>query len=294
LNPDSNELKALVHKITDLPTLPAMMATITRLMQDPRTSAEELGRAIATDPALVSKVLKLVNSAFYGFPGRISTITQAIVILGFSTIRNVVLTTSVLKAFGRNSAQSGFDVSKFWEHSLLTGAIARSLAVERDANFIEETFIAGLLHDMGRIVLSQKLTSEFDKVVLVQTKAGISQLKAEQSVLKLTHGDIGGWLARKWNLPIPYVEVMRFHHFPLDCAQQDPNTQTDTTNLIYLVHAADVLSKHLVDGKPDLAAIEAIDPAVRAELKIGPDGWDRFRDRTEEEIGKARSFLDML
>ncbi|MEO7424240.1 MAG: HDOD domain-containing protein [Fibrobacteria bacterium] len=291
---ESNELKALVQKITDLPTLPAMMATITRLMQDPRTSAEELGRAIATDPALVSKMLKLVNSAFYGFPGRISTITQAIVILGFSTIRNVVLTTSVLKAFGPNSNQNGFDVARFWEHSLLTGAIARSLAVEREANFIEETFIAGLLHDMGRIVLSQKLTSEFEKVVLVKNKAGISQLQAEQSVLKLTHGDIGGWLARKWNLPIPYVDVMRFHHFPLESARLDPNIQADTTNLIYLVHAADVLSKNLVDGKPDLAAIEGIDPAVRAELKIGPEGWERFQERTVEEIGKARSFLDML
>jgi HD-like signal output (HDOD) protein len=294
LNPDSNELKALVQKITDLPTLPAMMATITRLMQDPRTSAEELGRAIASDPALVSKVLKLVNSAFYGFPGRISTITQAIVILGFSTIRNVVLTTSVLKSFGKNSSQKGFDVEKFWEHSMLTGAIARSLAVEREANFIEETFIAGLLHDMGRIVLSQKLTAEFEKVLIVKEKAGLTQLAAEQSVLKLTHGDIGGWLARKWNLPIPYVEVMRFHHFPMDALNQDPQPQSETVTLIHLVHAADVLAKGLKDGKPDLAAIEGIDPKVRAELKLGENGWERFQLRTEEEIGKARAFLEIL
>jgi HD-like signal output (HDOD) protein len=294
LSPESNELKVLVQKITDLPTLPAMMATITRLMQDPRTSAEELGRAIASDPALVSKVLKLVNSAFYGFPGRISTITQAIVILGFSTIRNVVLTTSVLKAFSKSNAPGGIDVGKFWEHSLLTGAIARALAVEREANFVEETFIAGLLHDMGRIVLSQKLTAEFDKVQLVKQKAGISQLAAEQSVLKLTHGDIGGWLARKWNLPIPYVEVMRLHHFPLEALKQDPPSQSDTTNLIYIVHAADALAKGIKDGKPDLASAAHIDPAVRTELKIGEVGWERFQAKTEEEIGKARSFLEIL
>jgi len=294
LNPDSNELKVLVQKITDLPTLPAMMATITRLMQDPRTSAEELGRAIASDPALVSKVLKLVNSAFYGFPGRISTITQAIVILGFSTIRNVVLTTSVLKAFGKHANQNGFDVGKFWEHSLLTGAIARSLAVEKEANFVEETFIAGLLHDMGRIVLSQKLTAEFEKVMLVKEKAGISQLAAEQSVLKLTHGDIGGWLARKWNLPIPYVEVMRLHHTPTEAIALEASSGSETTNLIYIVHAADALSKGLKDGKPALASTANIHPAVRTELKIEADGWERFQSRTEEEIGKARSFLEIL
>lgn len=294
MNPDSNELKALVQKVNDLPTLPAMMATITRLMQDPRTSAEELGWAIASDPALVSKVLKLVNSAFYGFPGRISTITQAIVILGFSTIRNVVLTTSVLKAFGKNNSHNGFDVGKFWEHSLLTGAIASSLAVEREANFVEETFIAGLLHDMGRIVLSQKLTAEFEKVLIVKEKAGISQLAAEQAVLKLNHGDIGGWLARKWNLPLPYVEVMRLHHFPGEALKLEPLSQSDTTNLICIVHAADILSKGLKDGKPDFASVALIDPVVRAELKLEESGWERFQKRTEEEIGKARSFLEIL
>jgi HD-like signal output (HDOD) protein len=293
LNPDSSELKALVQRITDLPTLPAMMATITRLMQDPRTSAEELGRAIATDPALVSKVLKLVNSAFYGFPGRISTITQAIVILGFSTIRNVVLTTSVLKAFNKGGA-GGLDLGRFWEHSLLTGAIARSLAVERDANFIEETFIAGLLHDMGRIVLSQKLPAEFEKVLAVKQKAGIPQLAAEQSVLHLTHGDIGGWLARKWNLPMPFVEVMRLHHFPTRVLEEDPSPQRDTANLVFLVHAADALAKGVRDGKLQAASLEGIDPRVRAELKLDGTGWERFQQKTEEEIGKARAFLEIL
>ncbi len=294
LNPDSTELKALVQKITDLPTLPAMMATITRLMQDPRTSAEELGRAIATDPALVSKVLKLVNSAFYGFPGRISTITQAIVILGFSTIRNVVLTTSVLKAFTCKLDQKGFDIETFWEHSLLTGAIARALAMERDANFIEETFIAGLLHDMGRIILSQKLTPEFEKVNAYRMTKGGTWVEAEQSVLGLTHSEIGGWLARKWNLPLPFVEVMRYHHHPVESLQSIPAPQPDTTTLIYLVHAADTLSKHLKEGEIDFAAVEAVHPQVRAELRLDEAHWESFQRRATEEIGKARAYLDIL
>jgi HD-like signal output (HDOD) protein len=292
LNPDSSELKALVQKVTDLPTLPAMMATITRLMQDPRTSADELGRAISADPSLVSKVLKLVNSAFYGFPGRISTITQAIVILGFSTIRNVVLTTSVLKAFGKNGT-AGVDVGRFWEHSLLTGAIARSLAMEREAHFIEETFIAGLLHDMGRIVLSQKLPDEFAKV-LEAKRNGLPQLEAEQQALRLTHGDIGGWLARKWNLPMPFAEVMRLHHFPTRIQDSDSAGQPDTRNLVFMVHAADVLAKGFADGTLQKASLSAIDAKARAELKLDDSGWDRFKARAESEIGKARSFLEIL
>jgi HD-like signal output (HDOD) protein len=293
LNPDSGELKALVQKITDLPTLPSMMATITRLMQDPRTSAEELGRAISSDPALVSKVLKLVNSAFYGFPGRIGTITQAIVILGFSTIRNVVLTTSVLKAFGKG-ATAGVDVGRFWEHSLLTGAIARSLAMQRGAHFTEETFIAGLLHDMGRIVLSQKLPAEFEKVIQTKLKAGLPQLEAEQRALHLTHGDIGGWLARKWNLPLPFVEVMRLHHFPARVLEGDLSDQPDTVHLVYMVHAADALAKGMRDGALQEGSLAAVDPRVRSELKLEAAGWDRFRAKAEEEIGKARAFLEIL
>jgi len=293
LNPDSSELKVLVQKITDLPTLPSMMATITRLMQDPRTSAEELWRAISTDPSLVSKVLKLVNSAFYGFPGRIGTITQAIVILGFSTIRNVVLTTSVLKSFGKGGS-SGVDVNRFWEHSLLTGAIARALAMEREANFIEETFIAGLLHDMGRIVLSQKLPEEFEKVVRAKRESGIPQVEAEQTVLRLTHGDIGGWLARKWNLPLPYVEVMRLHHFPMRALEQENILQRDTVNLVFLVHAADTLANGIRDGALQAESLSGIHPQVRADLKLEPATWERLRAKAEEEIVKARSFLEIL
>lgn len=292
MNPESNELRVLVQKITDLPTLPAMMATITRLMQDPRTSAEELGKAIGSDPSMVSKVLKLVNSAFYGFPGRISTVSQAIVILGFSTIRNVVLTTSVLKAFGGNG-KNGFDMEAFWEHSLLTGAIARSLAMEQNASFVEETFIAGLLHDMGRIVLSQKLSSEFEKVIRLKEETGCQQLQAEKAALGLTHGDIGAWLARKWNLPVPFIEVMLLHHAPLSARSQVP--QSDSANLIYIVHAADALSKKLENGKPSFDVAESeIDASIREALKIRKNGWERFQARTEEEIGKARSFLEML
>ncbi len=299
MSSESNELKILVQKVTDLPTLPVMMATITRLMQDPRTSAEELGRAISSDPALVTKVLKLVNSAFYGFPGRISTITQAIMILGFSTIRNVVLTTSVLKAFGKDSAKKGFNIEKFWEHSLLTGAIGRALAIEAEGNFIEETFIAGLLHDMGRIFLSQKLTPEFEKVIAYREKLKaenkvVSWLEAEQAVLNLTHGEIGGWLARKWNLPDPFIQVMIYHHQPMSFPSIKDTTQLDTANLICFIHAADFFAKGLKDGAIDESAMDLMDPEVRKTLKLDSVNWDSLKHRAADEIDKARAFLEIL
>ena len=103
---------------------------------------------------------------------------------------------------------------------------------EKFGEYKTQWAIAGLLHDMGRIVLSQKLPAEFEKVLQAKRQAGIPQLQAEQAVLKLTHGDIGGWLARKWNLPVPFVEVLRLHHFPLRILEGDP-LPDETANLVF-------------------------------------------------------------
>ena len=127
--PDKKKIMEKISNLSSIPTLPSIIVQITSLLQSPKTSAEELGRAIASDQALAAKVLKLVNSAFYGFPGRISTITHAIVILGFSTIKNVVLTASILDIFKKKSDNiTDFDIEQFWMHSIACGAAAKSIA----------------------------------------------------------------------------------------------------------------------------------------------------------------------
>ncbi|MDO5576258.1 MAG: HDOD domain-containing protein, partial [Fibrobacter sp.] len=128
--------------ISSLPTLPTVLESITSLLESPKTSAEEVGKAITTDQVLTSKVLKLVNSAFYGFPGRISTVTHAMVILGFSTVKNIVLTASIFEAFkGDTTTASDFNLEQFWIHSIACGATSRALARIMGSKETEECFI---------------------------------------------------------------------------------------------------------------------------------------------------------
>lgn len=270
-----------------------MLATLNRLMADPRTSADTLGKALSTDPALVSKVLKLVNSAFYGFPGRIGTISQAVVILGFSSIRNLVLTTSILQMFGTKGEKAGFDVEAFWIHSLQTAAMARQLALEKGQAYIEEAFIGGLLHDMGRMVLSQKFPDEFEKVILHSQEQKITLRQSEARVLGITHSDIGAWLAQKWNLPAPLVDVIQYHHRPKEAPSRDaPNGKESAEHLIALVHLSDELSDWVDGGRLDWTAVANSAPHLVEMSGLGDEGGKRFAERATEEIARSLAFLD--
>lgn len=289
----ARDVKGLVQKITDLPALPTMLATLNRLMADPRTSADTLGKALSTDPALVSKVLKLVNSAFYGFPGRIGTISQAVIILGFSSIRNLVLTTSIMQMFGTKGQKQGFDVEAFWRHSLQTAALARQLALEKGQAYIEEAFIGGLLHDMGRMVLSQKLPDEFEKIMNAAAKTGVRLRQAEQVILGTTHSEVGSWLAQKWNLPAPLIDVIQFHHAPQSAPSREaPNGKESADHLVELVHVSDELSDHIVDGKIDWKAAAAAKPQIIERIGLSEEDGLRFADRAAEEIARSLAFLD--
>ena len=292
LNPETQRIMVLVQKITDLPTLPTLLTTLTKLIQDPKTSADQLSRALSTDPTLVSKVLKLVNSAFYGFPGRIGTVTQAIVIMGFSSIRNIVLTSSVLKMWDSSRPIQRFDVQAFWRHSLMTAALSKSIAIEKNIPFIEELFIGGLLHDIGRMVLSNKLPDEFEKVLDWSEKHQCPWLESERAVLGLTHADLGAFLAKKWNLPAPLIEIIRCHHSP-ENAPTGPNSPLagDAAPSLGIVRLADALSQIVTNGELPLEFSSLIDPVLWEENFKGQPHSASFRDRCHEEIGRALAYL---
>ena len=206
---NKNDLKELTEKLSDLPTLPNVVTKITMLMQNPRTSANEVGQAITTDQSLTSKTLKLVNSAFYGFPGRINTITHAIVILGFTTVKNVVLTASIFNAIGKNSASEDFDLEAFWLHSVSTGAIAKVLAEFQKSKYVEEAFIGGLLHDLGKVVINHCAREEFQRVLEYRNKQKCLIKQAEEAILRVNHQEIGSWESIPAVLPGEYAVLRR-------------------------------------------------------------------------------------
>lgn len=281
--------KAILHtieNISTIPTLPVVIEKLTRLLQNPKTSAEEIGKAITTDQSLASKVLKLVNSAFYGFPGRISTITHAIVILGFSTVKNIVLTASIFDAF-RNKGGSipGFDLEQFWQHSIACGAAAQSIAKQIGFAEKEECFIAGLIHDIGKIILCQYLPQEFESAVKLTQEKGCLFYESELELFDATHQEIGGNLAQRWRLPENLQNAVRFHH--------KPATVKDSFMITGIVSCADIFVRALDKGNGGDDKIPSLDETVWKNLGLEYINLPNLFDTITEEIDKALIFLQI-
>jgi putative nucleotidyltransferase with HDIG domain len=210
---DTNRIKRITESIIGLPTLPTIVSRMLELVDNPRTSAASLARLISSDQALTARVLKLANSAYYGFPREISTVNMAIVVLGFNTVKDMGLSLSVFDVFKDVENNKSFDISRFWEHSIGCGVASRMLARNYYSRYAAESFVAGLLHDIGKIILNQYFHTEFIEI-MSRTVNGMSLDNAEIEVIGTSHARIGAWLAEKWNLPKIISETILYHHEP--------------------------------------------------------------------------------
>jgi HD-like signal output (HDOD) protein len=275
-----------IEGISTIPTLPTVIDKITRLLQNPKTSAEEIGRAVTTDQALTSKVLKLVNSAFYGFPGRISTITHAIVILGFSTVKNIVLTASIFDAFKRKgSAPGGFDMEQFWYHSIACGAASQAIARMIGSAEKEECFIAGLIHDIGKIILCQYLPSEFNQVIVNTRSKNILFYQSEKELFDMTHQEIGGYITERWNLPKNLQNAVKYHHIP--------STSRDHYLTTAIVHCADIFVRALDFGNGGDMVIPLMADHVWKNLGLETASLQPLFESISDEVEKATVFIQL-
>ncbi len=214
--PDAGRIRRVTESIIGLPTLPTVVSTMIDLVDSPRTSAVVLSRLIGSDQSLTAKILKLANSAYYGFPREIPTVNLAIVVLGFNTVKEMGLSLSVFDVFRKTPSSGSFDVRLFWEHSVACGVAARMIARARCNRFAGEAFVAGLLHDIGKVILKQYFDPEFAEIIALQQGEKMTLEEAEAAVIGTTHAQIGAWLAEKWNLPELISETILRHHNPGD------------------------------------------------------------------------------
>ncbi|MDR2579560.1 MAG: HDOD domain-containing protein [Fibromonadaceae bacterium] len=269
----------------ELPTLPSVFFTINKMLSDPRTSAVEVGLAISSDQVITTKILRLVNSAFYGFSGRVNTISHAISILGFSSTKNIVLATSVLSSLKLKNPIEGFNLAAFWKHSAAVGAISKLVAAETHPQKQEEAFTAGLLHDIGKLILAICAPEEFAQCLNLAISKNCLFIDVEREVLGITHTEIVKWINEKWNLPEEIVNVITNHHNKIYASAGEH------AKLIAVVQIADVLARGLQYGHPCDNSLPILGNNVLDILGLTPQKLDSILLASHEALQNSMVFV---
>ncbi len=206
-------LEDLFNEESKIPSLPEVFYQFKKAVDDLDTSFEELSRIISGDAGLTMHLLKIVNSPFFGFSTQVETIPHAISIVGRDQLTDLVLSTCVLKEF-KHISPKALDVKLFWEHSIACGLASKIIATHLGMGSPDSVFIGGLLHDIGRLVISINIPHKFNEIFLLAQRKGVHLLVAEKKILGFGHDDVGGELLRRWRLPKIHEESVKFHHNP--------------------------------------------------------------------------------
>ena len=277
-----NAFRKKVERIPNLPTLPTVVTTILDLLDDPKTTAKDVNEALTQDQAISSKILKLSNSAFYGFSRKISTITDAVVLLGFNTVSSLAISASVFASFF-GTESTGFSLEEFWKHSIGTGVIAKLIAKKLKYKNLETAFISGVIHDIGKTILVQYFSEQFMEALEYSDQNNIELWRAELKTIGVAHSEIGAWIASHWKFPDPITNAINYHHLPI--------AYKDTDLLVYIISYADWLSKTMQIGYSGSKVIEAPHNIVFSKLGFTPTISDELIDEINIEVEKSKIFF---
>ena len=267
--PDKDQLRLQIEKVSNLPTLPGIVTRIAEMGDSPETTGRMLGREIATDQVISAKVLKLVNSGFYGFSDPISPIQHAVTLLGFNTVKSLVLSSTV-RDMKKDSLPG------LWEHSIACARTCSIIAAHVELDDPEEISTAGLLHDLGKVILRQSMEREFRRIANHVDRADMLFYEAEEKVLGVNHGEMGGWMLEKWALPPRLVEPIVDHH--------DFRPNRDHAEHTAILHLADILCRAEAFGSGGDRKIPRLAPGALEILKIGIDDVREIMERIVEEL----------
>ena len=253
---DRTLIRARVEGLTKVLTIPAVVERVSEMVNAGTVSASEIAQEVAKDQVLTTKVLKLVNSGFYGFRQPITTLTHGMVLLGLDVVKTLVMTAAALDIIDTmNQYMEGL-----WEHSLGTARAANAIAERLQLANPEEYAVAGLLHDMGKVVIAQTFPGEHAKIRQVVERRQCLMIDAEAEVLGVTHPEVGMWLLKKWSLPAKIVYPIAYH--------SNFHPRRDFADRTAVVHLADILCRGKGIGHPGDSRMPSLNPEAWSMLRM--------------------------
>ncbi len=280
-----DDLRRRLDNIRNLPTLPVVYAKVQGIIRDTSSSARDVGAVVAEDPALTARLLKMVNSAFYGLGREVTTIDHAVVVLGLRELEHVILATTVLKIFPNRGTKSGFDITEFWKHALGTAILARELSRRLEVGDAEELFTMGLLHDIGKMVLALFFEDEYEEVLqAVATRTEVIGT-IEEELLGFHHAEVGAIIAAKWDLPPRLVDVIHYHHKP----RESETCQAEAA----VINLADMICRAKNWGNPGDPYIPALADGTRELVPFEPMRVEPLMRLVERHYQDATTVFDL-
>ena len=280
----NKELESMIMTASDLPTIPVVATKVMQLIENESASAEELAKVVSSDPAVAARVLKISNSSFYGCQRQIQTLSHAIMVLGFGTLKSLVVAASVKQVY----KPYGLTEKMLWEHSFGAGLAARVIASNTRIVNEEEAFLGGLFHDIGKIILNNLDNQKFQMVVQKCYNEGMSFLEAEQQVFSYNHAEVGGLVIKKWNFPAILMQAVLKHH-SFDFAEDEDIYQVRLTCVVGLANLfCHKLGIGVREPEDDLLLHETVPAQL---LNLDEDRIEALLVKIQEAYEKDKSFF---
>jgi putative nucleotidyltransferase with HDIG domain len=270
-----------ISQMKSLPSLPTLYSRILKELQQPGASIKRIGEIIAQDVGMTAKILQLVNSAFFGLPRHISSPSQAVSLLGLETVRALVLSIQVFSGFEKTGIEN-FSLESLWRHSVNVSQSAHYIAraVRLEQKSIDDALMAGLLHDVGKLVLAVNFPDDYSKVFALARGEQIEFWKAEQKVFGSSHAEVGAYLMGLWGLPDAIVESLAYHHRPSEC----PYTSFTSLTAVHIAnvfdHDIDLKEKGIPESQADLEYLQKT--GLADQLPVWREGCLSLQNYGEE------------
>lgn len=272
---DAAAVRRQVERLRELPTLPAVVERLVDTLERPDADLGDAAALIETDQVLTAHILRLANTAFYGLSGKVGSVTQALTVLGTTVTRSLLYGTAVLDL--------RIDLAGFWEHSIGTAVASGALAKHLGLKHPEELSGAGLLHDIGKVVLYKQAPEAFAAVLTRSRDEGLAFRDAERALLGVDHAEIASWLLTRWRFPARLLEPIVCHHRPAQARAFPVETA--------VVHVANTLVRAVGYGFGGDGRIPQIAPEAWRRLGLAPDDLDHILDVFEHDLGDAQLAL---